>query len=79
MLDVFLAKIHGAIHVATPGLIYDVMLFRTFFWRLLCALYGMLFWTLLRMLFGMLNCDANWDTNWVTNWNVNWDANYHPK
>ena len=34
MLDVFPVKIHGAIIVANPGLINDVMLFRTFFWRL---------------------------------------------
>ena len=54
MLDVFLVEIHGTIHVANPGLIYDAMLFRTFFWRLFLALYGMLLWTLIGALIGML-------------------------
>ena len=49
MLDVLPAKIHGAIPVAKPGLIYGAMLFRTFLWRLLWALYGMPF------------LDVNWD------------------
>ena len=49
-----LAEIHGAIHVANPGLIYGAMLFRTFFWRLLLALYRMLLWTLIGILIGML-------------------------
>ena len=75
MLDVFLAKIHGAIPIANPGLIYGVMLFRTFFWRLFLALYGIFFldanWD--------IKLDANWDdncdANWDTNWDINWDAN----
>ena len=35
MLNVFPTKIHGAIPVANPGLIYGVMIFRMFFWRLI--------------------------------------------
>ena len=54
MLDVFLAKIHGAIPIANPRLIYGAMLFRMFFWRLFLALYGMIFWTLIGMLTWML-------------------------
>ena len=54
MMNVFLVKIHGAIHVTNPGFIYGAMLFRTFFWRLLLALYGMLLWTLIGTLIGML-------------------------
>ena len=37
-----------------PGFIYGAMLFMTFFWRLLLALYGMLLWTLIGTLIGML-------------------------
>ena len=54
MLNVCHAEIHGAIPVTNHGLIYGAMLFRTFFWRLLLALYGMLLWTLIGTLIGML-------------------------
>ena len=54
MLNVFLVEIHGAIHVTNRGFIYGAILFRTFFWRLLLALYGMLLWMLMGMLIGML-------------------------
>ena len=54
MLNVFLVEIHGAIHVTNPGFIYGAMLFMTFFWRLLLALYGMILWTLIGKLIGML-------------------------
>ena len=42
MLNVFVVEIHRAIHGTNPGFIYGAMLFMTFFWRLLLALYGML-------------------------------------
>ena len=75
MLDVFPNQIHREILISNPGLIYGAMLFRTFFWRLLWASYGMLFldinWD--------VNWDANWNDNYDTNWDINWDANYHPK
>ena len=54
MLNIFLVKIHGAIHVANPGLIYGAMLFITFFWRLFWALYWMFFWMLIQTLIGMI-------------------------
>ena len=54
MLNVFPVKIHGAIIVANPGLIYGAMLFMTFFWRQFLALYGMVLWTLIGTLIGML-------------------------
>ena len=54
MLDVFPAKIHGAIPVANPRLIYGDMLFKTFFWRLFWVLYGMFFWMLIGTLIGIL-------------------------
>ena len=54
MLDVFPIKIHGAIPIANPGLIYGAMLFKMFFWRLFLALYGMFFWTLIGMLIWIL-------------------------
>ena len=54
MLNVFLVEIHGAIHVTNLGFIYAAMPFKTFFGRLLLALYGMLLWTLIRTLIGML-------------------------
>ena len=59
MLDVFPVEIHGEIPVANPGLIYGSMLFRTLFFRLFLALYGMLLWTLIGMLFGMLIVTLN--------------------
>ena len=59
MLDVFLTKIHGAIPIANPGLIYGAMLFRTFF---LEAIVGVIW-------------DDNYDVNWDINWDINWDAN----
>ena len=54
MLDAFPAEIHGTIPIANPGLIYGSMLFKTFFWRLFLALYGMFFWTLIGTLTWML-------------------------
>ena len=54
MLDVFPTEIHGAIPIAKPGLIYGAMLFKTFFWRLSLALYGMLLWMLIGTLIGIL-------------------------
>ena len=54
MFDVFPVEIHGTIPIANRGLIYGAMLFKTFFWRLLLALYGILLWTLIGMLIGTL-------------------------
>ena len=54
MLDVFPTEIHGTTPIANPGLIYGAMLFKTFFWRLFLALYGMLLWMLIGTLIGMI-------------------------
>ena len=54
MLNVFQAEIHAIIYVANPRLIYGVMLFMTFFWRLFLALYGMPLWMLIRTLIEIL-------------------------
>ena len=54
MLNVFPTEIHGAIPITNLELIYGAMLFRTFFWRLFLALYGMPLWTLIGTLIGIL-------------------------
>ena len=54
MLDVFPVEIHGAIPIANPKLIHGALLFRTFFWRLFLALYGMILHTLIGMIIVML-------------------------
>ena len=54
MLNFFPAEIHCAIPVTNPRLIYGDVIFRTFFWRLFLALYGMFLWTIIGTLIGMI-------------------------
>ena len=61
MLNIFLVKIHGAIPVANPGLIYGAMLFKTFFWAILGVIWDAFL-------------DTNWDIIWDVNCDDNWDA-----
>ena len=63
MLYFFLVKIHCAIPIVNPILIYGAILFRTFFLEAILSTIWDDF------------VDANWDINWDSNWDDNCDLN----